>query len=255
VAVTGAEPYPSAFYAARARGSRRSAEVVLDLLAGLGCGPWSRVLDVGCGRGDWLRACIDRGTGTAIGIDGPWNEAAFLPSDPVRFRACDLSTASPGELASLAAGPRFDLAISVEALEHVPADAGARVVELLVDRADVVLFSAAIPGQGGRGHCNEQWPSTWASQFAAFGYRPYDVVRPRLWSCTEVEPWYRQNLLLFAAHPPGPGLRPTSPDILDLVHPEIFESRRRELSWRELGRAARNRVRRRMRDLRRRLGA
>jgi hypothetical protein len=225
---------------------------VLDTLGALGFGPWTRVLDVGCGRGDWLRACVDRGAQSAIGIDGPWNSATFPAGEPVQFRACDLSTASAAQLGSLVSGPRADLAISVEAVEHLPPEAGDRVVELLVDRADVVLFSGAIPGQGGRLHCNEQWQSVWASRFAALGYLPYDVLRPRLWTCTGVEPWYRQNLLVYAARPPRPGLQSASPEFLDLVHPEIFEQRRRELSGRELARAAKHLGRRRVQTLRRR---
>jgi len=35
---------------------------------------------------------------------------------------------------------------------------------------DNVLFSAAIPNQGGTGHINEQWQEYWAEKFYANGF-------------------------------------------------------------------------------------
>jgi hypothetical protein len=247
--------YPDSFYDARSDGSGRSADAVLDVLASLGLGPWPRVVDVGCGRGDWLNACVRRGATSAVGIDGAWNAGAFDPAGPVQFRSCELATASSAGLSSLAGDGRFDLAISVETLEHVPQVAGAAVIEALVSWSDLVVFSAAIPGQGGRDHQNEQWQSHWATEFARYGYAPYDLVRPALWGRSDVESWYRQNVLVYAPTPPVPGLQPTSTGFLDLVHPEVFSRRRFELSGGELARASRGLLSRRLQGLRRRLGS
>ena len=63
--------------------------------------------------------------------------------------------------------------------------------------SDVVLFSAAIPGQGGTHHLNERWPSYWANLFGSAGYDVLDVVRANIWDDARVEWWYRQNLLVF----------------------------------------------------------
>jgi SAM-dependent methyltransferase len=244
--------YPDTFYDTHRSGSRRSAGAVLDVLVSLGLGPWPRVVDAGCGRGDWLVACRERGTTTAVGIDGPWNAAAFEPGGPVQFHGCDLARASSSELGALVGDERFDLAISVEALEHIPPAAGTRVIEALVSCSDLVLFSAAIPGQGGRDHQNEQWQSHWAAEFARHGYEPYDLVRPALWGRADVEPWYRQNILVYAATAPLPGLHPAREGFIDLVHPEVFALRRAQLSGSELARAARGLADRRLRGLLRR---
>jgi hypothetical protein len=92
---------------------------------------------------------------------------------------------------------RYDLAISLEVAEHLPPTAAAGFVSLLADLSDFVLFSAAVPGQGGVGHVNEQWPDYWISLFAGHGYSCLDVIRKRIWDDESIPLWYRQNILLF----------------------------------------------------------
>jgi hypothetical protein len=53
---------------------------------------------------------------------------------------------------------RFDLALCLEVAEHLPAAAGDSLVRRLASVGARILFSAAIPGQGGRNHVNEKWP-------------------------------------------------------------------------------------------------
>ena len=65
--------------------------------------------------------------------------------------------------------------------------------------APAVLFSAAIPGQGGRGHINEQWPTYWQELFGRHDYVPIDCVRSKVWHEPTVNAWYRQNTIVFAA--------------------------------------------------------
>ena len=62
----------------------------------------------------------------------------------------------------------------------------------------VILFSAAIPGQNGKGHVNEQWPSYWAELFSRRDYVPIDCLRRAIWHDRRVDWWYRQNIMLFA---------------------------------------------------------
>ena len=87
-----------------------------------------------------------------------------------------------------------------------------------------MLFGAAIPGQGGTGHRNEQWPSYWAEQFAAAGHAATDPFRLRVWDDPGVKWWFAQNLVCFA-RPETLAERPAlasaaCPDgPLSLVHP------------------------------------
>jgi 2-polyprenyl-3-methyl-5-hydroxy-6-metoxy-1,4-benzoquinol methylase len=55
----------------------------------------------------------------------------------------------------------FDLVVSLEVAEHLPASAADQFVNTLVKHGKKILFSAAIPGQGGQDHLNEQWPDYW----------------------------------------------------------------------------------------------
>jgi hypothetical protein len=79
----------------------------------------------------------------------------------------------------------------------------------------VILFSAAIPKQGGTDHRNERWQSYWAQLFRPHGFHPHDVVRPKVWTDPRVEPWYAQNALLYRREQ-GP------PAVLDVVHPRMW---------------------------------
>src|SRR5262249_2900457 len=63
---------------------------------------------------------------------------------------------------------------------------------------DVVLFSAASPGQIASHHVNEQLPAFWIERFARIGFNLHDILRPRIWLDQRIPAWYRQNMLLFS---------------------------------------------------------
>jgi hypothetical protein len=69
----------------------------------------------------------------------------------------------------------------------------------LTQLSDVILFSAAVPGQRGYGHINEQWPAYWQRLFEARQYELVDWIRPRIMGLPQVAWWFRQNLMLFAS--------------------------------------------------------
>jgi SAM-dependent methyltransferase len=183
------EPYDSAFYAEHEAGSRRSADVVTGIIME-GLAP-RNVVDAGCGTGEWLASFRERRVDDVLGLDGPWAAATGLKIPKDRFRAVSLPD-------GMDVGRRFDLAMSVEAAEHLPAEHAAAFVQRLCALSEVVMFSAAIPFQGGTRHINEQWPDYWAALFATHGYLAVDCLRPLLWRDERVEWWYAQNLLVFA---------------------------------------------------------
>jgi hypothetical protein len=168
------------------------------------------IVDVGCGDGSWLSAFHRAGVEDFLGIDSPEFEQAILGIPTNRFLAADLT--KPVDV-----GRRFDLAICLEVAEHLTAEAAGVFVESLVALSDRVLFSAAIPGQTGPGHVNEQWQSYWAALFEGHNYGVRDVIRPLIWHDERVAWWYSQNLLLFEKGHPSEAL------FLDVVHPAHYQ--------------------------------
>jgi hypothetical protein len=121
----------------------------------------------------------------------------------------------------------FDLAISFEVAEHLPANRAAGFIADLCSLAPVVAFSAAIPGQGGTGHINEQWPAYWCDLFAGCGYQVTGALRWEIWNDDNIENWYRQNLIVAVkGEPPTNELAEllTSPlaPVWPVVHPILF---------------------------------
>lgn len=209
--------YDPAFYNALTDTSLPAAERVWPMVLDLA--PIGSVVDVGCGNGSWLRAVQAHGVSDVLGIDGPWIKQENLKIDPAHF--CRMPLEEPIQVHR-----RFDLAVSMEVAEHLSPERASSFVRDLTDLAPLVLFSAAIPGQGGVNHINEQWPSYWADFFAARGYRAIDSLRPRLLSSGDVTWWYAQNVLLFASNEGverWPKLvEPVNVPPPPLVHPELY---------------------------------
>ena len=181
--------YSGGFYDYIDAGSRRSARAVARLL--LSEMRVGSLLDVGAGHGAWAAEWLAAGVRDVLAVDGDYVARDRLAIPANAFRAHDLLT-------PLAVGRRFDLVQSLEVAEHLPERLADQFVDGLAAHGDVILFSAAVPHQGGEHHVNEQPLSYWRAKFAARGYAPYDFVRPRLAGDAAVMPWYRFNTLLYA---------------------------------------------------------
>lgn len=130
------------------------------------------------------------GVHQVLGIDGDYVNRDKLRIAEHEFQSQDLS-------GPLSINKRFDLVISLEVAEHISEENSDNFVKSLTNLGEVVLFSAAIPGQGGTDHINEQWPSYWAEKFLAHGYLPVDCIRKRVWDDEKIMYWYAQNILIF----------------------------------------------------------
>lgn len=180
--------YTEGFYEANTSVSSRSAERVLpDLLRTLA--PAS-VVDVGCGGGAWLHVCLEHGVEQGLGLDGSHVDETLLRIPTENFRAVDLG-------AELRLDEEFDLAICLEVAEHLPAERADTFVADLCRLAPTVLFSAAIPGQGGIHHVNEQPQSYWSHRFEQNGYRPVDCLRGFYWDDDDIAAYFRQNMVVY----------------------------------------------------------
>src|SRR5215207_6600670 len=91
------------------------------------------VLDVGCARGEWLKAFQEQGVAHVQGLDGDYVDPAQLLIPHSCFRAADLN-----RLTEIETG--FDLAVCLEVAEHLSPSGGLPLVGNLVKAAPLVLF-------------------------------------------------------------------------------------------------------------------
>jgi hypothetical protein len=236
------QPYDESFYAEHQTGSYESAKHVAEIV--IPVTKCRSIVDLGCGCGTWLRAFTELGIRDILGVDGEYVRPDMLQIPADRFVAHDLSQ-------PLSLGRRFDLACGLEVAEHLPCDRAATYVESLTTHAPIVLFSGAIPGQGGTGHINERWQDSWAELFEKQGYTTIDFIRERIWLDPCVAWWYAQNLLMFVEKARlesdevlsdlASSIRPMP---LRIVHPSLYQwyvarnRTRNELSLSEIMRAA-----------------
>lgn len=182
--------YDDKFFDGIVEGATRSARIMVPMIMQL-VHPKS-VIDIGCGDGAWLKAFVEHGVEDIMGIDGSYVDPSRLLIERTQFQAVDLNR--PEHI-----GKTFDLALSLEVAEHLPARAAPSFVEMLVQAAPLVLFSAAIPNQGGRHHVNEQWPRYWERFFIRHGYFRLDPFRRHVCFDFRIPWWYRQNIFLYAS--------------------------------------------------------
>jgi SAM-dependent methyltransferase len=224
--------YSAGFFSAHAKGARSSAEIMVPLVIDL-VRP-RRVIDVGCGTGDWLAVFRANGVEDVVGVDGAYVDKRLLKIPEERFIPADL--AQPFRLEQTS-----DLVVSLEVAEHLPPSSAEPFVASLTYLAPVVLFSAAIPNQGGTNHINEQWPEYWANLFREKGYVVVDALRSKVWKEESMEWWYIQNALIFVAQDRlgeypllSKEYAPHGSRMLSVVHPRLHSQKVHEATLHHL---------------------
>jgi SAM-dependent methyltransferase len=181
--------YTDSFFESRSEGSLNSAKeivpVILKMLPGI-----KSVVDVGCGTGTWLKIFKESGIQDVLGLDGNYVNRERLVISQAEFGPTDLSV-------SFTIPHQFDLLISLEVAEHLPPAFAEEFVKILTQASNQIVFSAAVPNQGGTNHINEQLPSYWIRLFSKLGFKCYDVLRPILWNNSKIAIEYKQNTFLF----------------------------------------------------------
>jgi SAM-dependent methyltransferase len=148
------------------------------------------VLDIGCGEGVWLKAFTEQGITDYMGVDGEYVTESMLKIPNNNFVRKDLKS-------EVNLNRKFDLAICLEVGEHLPDECSDNLVKSLTNHSEIILFSAALPGQTGTYHINEQERNYWYIKFKEQGYIGIDLIRKKLWYDSEVLYWYRQNAVLY----------------------------------------------------------
>lgn len=128
------------------------------------------VIDFGCGNGYYLLGAMTAGA-NVFGFEYSYEQCKeFIPieiRDKIKYS--DLSIPIKTE--------KFDVALSFEVAEHLPEKKSDIFIDNLTSSSNSVVFSAAIPGQGGVDHINEQPKPYWIEKFKnrGFSYSQPDV--------------------------------------------------------------------------------
>jgi SAM-dependent methyltransferase len=185
--------YDSDYYDSVVEGPAvRSADVIAEsIMASLHP---NTIVDIGCGTGALLES-FRRKRCTVFGLE--YSDAAL---EYCRMRELEVKKFDVRK-DTIDLKDHFDVAISMEVAEHIPAKNADRYIALLTSLSNTIIFTAAHPGQGGTDHLNEQPPSYWKAKFRKFGFVFDEMLSLQLQKVWEdsgsVMIWYCQNLMVF----------------------------------------------------------
>lgn len=153
------------------------------------------VIDYGCGAGWFLYYFKkDFGITDILGLDP--SPSVMSIADPL-VRG-DIKPLSLTNLVML--HQRFDLAMNVEVAEHIDKKFADQIVNNITGYTDLLIFSAATPGQGGYEHRNEQPFEYWRSKICnnGFSFRKEETQKFRQFlKENKAKKWYCNNLAIF----------------------------------------------------------
>jgi hypothetical protein len=188
------------------------------------------LVDVGCGRGAWLKVAQNLGVNNLLGIDGKWNKEKLIlkntKKSKVKFIYKNLNHFFKAE-------KKYDLAICLEVAEHLNSSSAVNLVKSIINLSNAIVFGAAYNMQGGVMHINEREHSYWGKLFLNNNFIVFDIFRPNLWKRNNISFWYRQNTFLFIKKKSKiikilnkNNIYPLSnTDFMDCIHPELFYRR------------------------------
>lgn len=122
------------------------------------------VIDVGCGQGFLLHRFKKRNI-RIRGIEGSSYAIANSVIDSNYITKHDLRK-------PFSVGEKFDLCFCLEVAEHLPEAYATVLISTLTSLSNLIVFSAAAPGQGGTNHINEKPKRYWIGRFdkKSFGF-------------------------------------------------------------------------------------
>jgi SAM-dependent methyltransferase len=205
--------YNRLFYTEINERALRSAKIiwpiVIDILP-----KFHSVVDFGCGEGVWLSVVQQYGIENVKGLDGHWVDKEYLRIDKQNFMEVNFEK-------SIYLDSKYDLAISLEVAEHLPQCVAKQFIDSLTKVSDYILFSAAIPFQGGTDHFNEQCPEYWNNLFNEKGYVAVDCLRKNIWNNSQISTPYKQNIMIFVKRELMNSIKSSEADFC-INHPPLF---------------------------------
>lgn len=180
------------------------------------------VIDIGCGIGSWLKAFMEESITEVLGLDGEYVDKTKLLIPETNFIAYNLEQ-------SIRIDKKYDLLICLEVAEHLSETRAESFISDLCKISDTILFSAAIPFQGGHNHVNEQYPNYWINLFAKKNFMCKDIIRPLIWNNNKINWWYRQNIVIAKKEERPINLKKDLENINPLISKELYELKMKEI--------------------------
>lgn len=151
------------------------------------------ILEFGCGNGDLSKALANAGIAVTA-LDG-YSTPDFAGLSNIEFHKADLN--NPGQINLLLnkLNKKFDVAICMEVAEHLNPDVSKELIDSLTRVSDIIIFSAAVPDQGGDGHINCRSRGYWHELFEHKGFVIMDTIRQQIRNNDSVGKWYQLNTI------------------------------------------------------------
>lgn len=201
-----------------------SAFQMLSKLPGIKKGIYNYICQYDAGNGVWLAAAEKLGVHRLLGISNPDGVDRAACLDPTHLKTIDLTQVK------VSLPQAADLVICIDFIQKLPAVRAKDFVADLCVSAPRILFCAPTPHGAPLSEENLQWPSYWASQFAAMGFYPDLSYRLRIWPDRLISPLLRQNSLLYVKR--SSRFKPNYPlEALDLIHPALYKTLQERQAW------------------------
>lgn len=190
------EIYGKEFYDETARRAKNAAEICAQVLKKFV--NVKSVIDVGAGTGVWTRVFLEQFPDIRLAQVVDLDKRNFLPFNNIGSDTRLILSSCNFETDAFVSEDIFDLGICTEVLEHIDMRAANFVLSQLAKSCRLLIFSAAVPGQGGTHHINEQTLAYWSNLLKSFGFSPLDVLRHELkGESNSVPDYYANNCLLW----------------------------------------------------------